>query len=321
MVRDCVGKSGNEGTTVEIDGVFEGGGIRGIALAGAAAAAMDAGYTFRRLAGTSAGAMVASLLAAEYDGDELREAVCRADWPALLDPMPWTRIPGVGKHISLFLHRGMYRSKTLERRWGRLLTAKGVRSFGDLKPGRLRIVATDITHQSGVVLPEGLSRYGIDPLRFSVARAVRMSAAVPFIYTPVRLPHRDTDGDVVLMSDGALASRFPLEVLQPSEGRPIVGFRLADDNGMHEHAPIRGPIALAVAVIGSGMGARESLPRLALEPGRVVTVPAERDALDFNITGEEARDLFDVGRGAAAEWFAANNPETPGMPLSSRPPA
>ncbi len=52
---------------MDIDGVFEGGGIRAIALAGAAVAAMDAGYPFRRAAGTSAGAMVASLVAAGYD--------------------------------------------------------------------------------------------------------------------------------------------------------------------------------------------------------------------------------------------------------------
>ena len=121
------------------------------------------------------------------------------------------------------------------------------------------------------------------------------------------------------MSDGAMASRFPLEVLQPSEGRPIVGFRLSDDDATHEHVPIRGPIALAIAVIGSGMGARETLPRLALEPGRVVTVPAERDVLDFAIPPEEARQLFDAGRVAAAEWFATNNPETPSVPLSDRP--
>ncbi|MEE8490763.1 MAG: patatin-like phospholipase family protein [Acidimicrobiia bacterium] len=301
---------------MDIDGVFEGGGIRGIALAGAAAAAMDAGYAFRRAAGTSAGAMVASLVAAGYEADELREAVCKADWPALLDPMPWTRIPGIGKHISLMLHHGMYRGKMLEERWGRLLAAKGVRTFGDLSPGSLKLVATDITHQSGVVLPEDLRQYGIDPMGFSVARAVHMSAAVPFVYVPVRLPHRNADGEVVLMSDGAMASRFPLEVLQPSEGRPIVGFRLSDDDATHEYAPIRGPIALAIAVIGSGMGARETLPRLALEPGRVVTVPAERDVLDFDITPQEARQFFDAGRVAAAEWFVTNNPETPSVPLS-----
>ena len=226
---------------MEIDGVFEGGGIRGIALAGAAAAAMDAGYEFRRVAGTSTGSLVASLVAAGYRPDELRDGVFKADWPSLMDPMPWTRLPGVGKHISLVLHKGMYRGEVLEHKWAELLAAKGVRTFADLASGSLKVVATDITHQRGVVLPDGLARYGIDPQTFSIARAVRMSSAVPFVYIPVPLRHRHADGETVLMSDGATASRFPLEVLQPPEDRPIVGFRLSAYGSPHEHPPIRVP--------------------------------------------------------------------------------
>ena len=48
--------------TTPVIGVFEGGGIKGIALAGAAAAAMKNGYAFDGLAGTSAGTLVGSLL-------------------------------------------------------------------------------------------------------------------------------------------------------------------------------------------------------------------------------------------------------------------
>lgn len=299
---------------MQIDGVFEGGGVRGIALAGAAAAAMDSGYEFHRVAGTSAGALVASLVAAGYRPDELRVAVCKANWPGLLDPTIYTRIPGIGKHISLVLRKGMYKGRALERTWSGLLADKGVKTFGDLPAGALQVVATDITHQRGVVLPSGLKRYGIEPSEFSVARAVRMSAAVPFIFAPVQLTHRQ-NGEVVLMADGAMASRFPLEVLQPPEDRPIVGFRLADFGSPHDHDPIRGPITLAGAVIGAGMSARESLPRLALEPGRVIDVPAERDSLDFDLTGEEARAMFDTGREAALEWFARHNPETPSVPV------
>lgn len=57
-----------------ITGVFEGGGVKGIALAGAAAAAMDDGYVFEQTVGTSAGAMVASLVAAGFGPGELRHA-------------------------------------------------------------------------------------------------------------------------------------------------------------------------------------------------------------------------------------------------------
>lgn len=86
-------------------GVFEGGGIKGIALAGAAAAVLDAGYRFERVAGASAGALTASLIAADYTADELRQQVARINWPSLLDGVPGLRIPLLGKHVA-FLRRG-----------------------------------------------------------------------------------------------------------------------------------------------------------------------------------------------------------------------
>ena len=52
--------------TNPVIGVFEGGGIKGIALAGAAAAAMETGYVFDAVVGTSAGALVGSLIVAGY---------------------------------------------------------------------------------------------------------------------------------------------------------------------------------------------------------------------------------------------------------------
>ena len=48
------------------NGVFEGGGVRGIAHVGAACVLEAAGYRFEALAGSSAGAIVAALLAAGY---------------------------------------------------------------------------------------------------------------------------------------------------------------------------------------------------------------------------------------------------------------
>ncbi len=292
-----------------IHGVFEGGGIKGIALAGAAAGTMRSGYRFVDVAGTSAGALVASLVAAGYDAAELRACVCRVPWRSLLDPGPEMRFPGLGRHLALFRRRARYKGDRLEEVWSELLADKGVHTFGDLRPGSLRMVATDLTHEVGVALPEGLAAYGIDPGRFPVARAVRMSAAVPFVYEPVPVVDQ-RNGEEVLFGDGALASKFPVELVDQTGAISVVGYRLVNIDEPHAHNTIRGPASLAAAVMGAGMRARESLPTGRFEHVEQVAVPACRDPLDFDISGEEARAMFDGGHDAAVAHFATT-------PLSS----
>lgn len=289
---------------LDIVGVFEGGGIKGIGLAGAAAVAMDTGHRFRRIVGTSAGAMVGSMIAAGYDADELRSLVRSIEWPALLDPTPMATIPWLGHHIAVVLWRGIYRGDRLERTWKNLLRAKGVRTFGDLEPGSLRMVATDLTHGTGIVLPNDLARYGIDPNRFSVAKAVRMSASVPFAFRTVRLRSRQWKRTVEI-ADGALAARFPSQLADSSSDLPVVGFRLGKSLEDHPHQIIRGPMSLAAAVMSAGMSAGESLPNLCSGLANVVSVVIERQPLDFDITSDEAEAMFDLGRDAATSHFAS----------------
>jgi predicted acylesterase/phospholipase RssA len=59
----------------KIDAVFEGGGVRGIGLVGAIRGVESAGYTCENVAGTSAGAIVATLLAAGYGAAEVKEVI------------------------------------------------------------------------------------------------------------------------------------------------------------------------------------------------------------------------------------------------------
>jgi len=52
---------------------FEGSGVKGIGFVGAIAVAEEKGFTWQNVAGTSAGAIVATLLASGYTTDEMRE--------------------------------------------------------------------------------------------------------------------------------------------------------------------------------------------------------------------------------------------------------
>ena len=68
------------------DGVFEGGGVKGIAFVGALEAAREHGIErWVNVAGTSAGAIIAALLAVGYRPDELRRILEETDYNQFAD--------------------------------------------------------------------------------------------------------------------------------------------------------------------------------------------------------------------------------------------
>lgn len=62
-----------------------------------------------------------------------------------------------------------------------------MRTFADLPPGKLRIIASDITNGRILVLPEDIKRFGINPSSLEVAKAIRMSTSIPYFFDPVML--------------------------------------------------------------------------------------------------------------------------------------
>ena len=61
----------------QFDIVFEGGGAKGVALAGGMKALLERGHQYRRLVGTSAGAITATNLAVGYTPEEIRDGSLR----------------------------------------------------------------------------------------------------------------------------------------------------------------------------------------------------------------------------------------------------
>src|SRR5579859_2260010 len=120
-----------EQTERKIDGVFEGGGVKGIGLVGAVSVIEEAGYEFVHLAGTSAGAIVATLLAAGYSAAELKEIITQLDLSKLEDPTLFMRVPVVGPLISELLKDGLYKGDVFESQMREWLAAKGKHTFKD----------------------------------------------------------------------------------------------------------------------------------------------------------------------------------------------
>src|SRR5579884_2718334 len=91
---------------LKADLVFEGGGVKGIGLAGAFLALTEHGYQPQCVAGTSAGAIMASLVAAGYTGPELQDIVLHEmDFQKFEDR---TFLGPVGEGFDLLEHRGLH---------------------------------------------------------------------------------------------------------------------------------------------------------------------------------------------------------------------
>ncbi|HZW82767.1 MAG TPA: patatin-like phospholipase family protein, partial [Candidatus Deferrimicrobium sp.] len=106
------------------DAVFEGGGVKGIGLVGAVLALEEAGYEFINLAGTSAGAIVASLLAVGYSGTEIRGILQQVDYSAFKDKTLLDKLGLPGKVLNTAFEYGVYKGDFFENWLGKLLRAK-----------------------------------------------------------------------------------------------------------------------------------------------------------------------------------------------------
>jgi NTE family protein len=302
-------------STARVDLVCEGGGVRGIGLVGAVEALDAAGYRFPRVAGTSAGAIVASLVAALQVAGEpmtrLAEIMRSIDYRKFLDRNLIGQVPLIGGGLSLLLSDGVYRGAYLEQLLARLLAELGVHTFGDLRTGEepeqfawsLVVTASDLSRRRLVRIPWDLRSYGIDPDKFSVARAVHASSAIPYVFEPVRV------GGATWV-DGGLLSSFPVELFDRAEPRwPTFGIRLAARPGIPPTHPVHGPVSLGIAAIETLVSNQDNA--YIDDPctvRRTIFVPADEvSPIDFDITTEQREALYERGLHAGQEFLKTWN--------------
>src|SRR3954447_25337304 len=180
--------------TQQVDLVLEGGGVKGIGLVGALAVLEEQGWQPACVAGTSAGAITAALLAAGYRAKELQEMLLELDFHAFEDRGWEDRIPG-GELLSVLKDKGVFEGDYLRDWIGELLATKGIRTFADLRGDddeegrryRLRVIASDVTSRRLLALPQDATHIGLDPDALPVADAVRMSMSIPLFFEPVEV--------------------------------------------------------------------------------------------------------------------------------------
>jgi NTE family protein len=212
----------------EADGVFRGGGVKGIGLAGALEGFRD--HPTRpiarwvNVAGASAGAIIASYLAVKGD-DAVQGLVA-----LLQDTEQFARFqdfPPGGKWIggvpNLLFKHGLAHGDAFRTWFDGVL---GGATFAQVKNedgtgSRLKLIAVDVTNRALLVLPDDLALYRrpnetkpIEADNFRIADAARMSMSIPYFFEPVELVRdyvRVTDsGDTALVA-GEPADRREVE--------------------------------------------------------------------------------------------------------------
>jgi predicted acylesterase/phospholipase RssA len=305
-------------------GVFEGGGVRAAAHAGAYAAAKRAGVTFGRVAGTSGGSIVAALVAAGAPPSYLRRHLQELDflpllgkpsksgsffqkklplWARLLRPLTWGRLR---KLANVATYGGLHDSERLgdwiEERLIELVrgensTNKKTVIFSEL-PIPLYVVATDFSTGQPKVWSQDTNG------DYSVALAIRHSCTIPFFFQPAK-------PGVSIFLDGGAVSNLPAYVLNKQSSTAderdvlsrILAFRLVEDDLGRK--PVSDLLdfgrRLSAAVIDSA-----SEIQLQLQPN-VYPVQIKTGAIkstDFDsITADSKRFLYGRGVKGAREFI------------------
>lgn len=304
------------------DLVLEGGGVKGAGLAGAVHVLAEH-YDFHRVAGTSAGAIVAALVAAGL-GDHLEDLTIDTDFADFLDEGPAGRLLGpLGNGIDLLAREGIHRGRTLHHWIRDTLAGAGVETWGDLRlPGasaktpvehryRLVVIVSDVSRGRMLRLPwDYESLLGTSPDEMPVADAVRASASIPFFFRPWRLPVDPalTDGrHEIVLTDGGMLSNYPIDLFDDEPEHPTFGVKLSArlalcDQAWHDSDD---PLSLAKALVATMTNAHDQVhvDRPSVVSRTVFVETSGVRSTDFRLSPETKRGLFDNGAAAATRFL------------------
>lgn len=280
------------------NGVFEGGGVKGIAFIGALKALADRGFFPYRVAGTSVGAIIASMVACGYTPDELKEILEGLNLEELKGKTAYNRLKGIGPIINMFVSKGMYTTTPLEKKLEKLYLAKGKQTFLDLKRGDdylLKVIVTDLTSRKMIIIPNDLKRYNIDPDSFPIAKGVTMSSCMPIFYQPMKLLNN-------LVIDGGLISNFPIWIFKDQEKIPTIGFNLYSKKDKVNH---RSPFMDYIAsVISSGQIKEYRNINSQIKIININTFNIR--SMDFGISTKDKHRLYMSGYASAMKFLQDN---------------
>lgn len=314
--------------TGKLDLVLEGGGVKGIGLVGAVTTLCGAGYAdVQRVAGTSAGAIVAAFVAAGMSPQRMEEVMRGLDYREFEDSGLLPRLGLPGKALEVLLYGGSYRTDYMHRWIAGQLQACGIRTWGDLKytdPGadatlpeqqryRLVVIVSDLTRGRMLRLPWDYRELcDLDPDRIPVADAVVASASIPFFFRAQTLTCGPAQGKQKLtLTDGGSLSCYPIDIFDRTDGAPsrwpTLGVKLsARRTPAAEWRPVTTPVQMFRRLFATMSSAHDNLhvDQPAVQQRTIFIDTTGISAIDFDLSATARDRLFTNGQESAARFLS-----------------
>jgi NTE family protein len=312
--------------------VFEGGGVKGIAYGGALEVLtnMNALAAIERVAGTSAGAINATMLALGYTTAEVSKIIAETNFKDFEDGNVFSEVFGITRKY------GWYKGDKFKEWMGKYIKEKTgnseitFRQLAQLPRSKgfkqLYMIATNLTRQQAMVFSHEPAHFPDTPIK----EAVRMSMSIPLYFQSVM------KADEVWV-DGGVSLNYAINLFdkavylsKPANGEKVtyntdgdylfnhetLGFRLDStkvieynrDNWKNEPMPINNLKDYAIGLVNFLM---EMANKKHLHPNdwnRTVFIDTlDVKTTDFKLSPAKIQDLLASGRKGVNDYFQWKN--------------
>jgi len=275
----------------EADGVFRGGGVKGLGLAGAllgfAEHPTKPVKKWVNVAGASAGAILACYLATGHDAKDMVDLMKRTKFGDFQDFPAGGEILGGG--LNLLRKHGLAHGEAFRTWFNEQLEGKTfkVTKTPDGADYRLKLIAVDVTNKALLVLPDDLPLYrlpkataAIVPDDFLIADAARMSMSIPYFFEPVELVR-----DRVMVEDAGTADGLVAGVLADRRDVDKANAAVATGGKAATYRELTSKEAeTQVSTIVDG-GTLSNFPVWLFDVDKANTQPLTRPTFGFTLTG------------------------------------
>jgi NTE family protein len=279
------------------DAVFEGGGVKGIALIGALKRLEEKNIELSRVAGTSAGAITAALIAAGYKADEIKDILWKKNFNDFANAKIFVKKRWriffswhIFNLVSLLFARtgyGIFSTDAFYEWIKGLLKTKGITDFKSC-PIYLRVFAVDLLRQK-------LLQYDKDICPdLEVAEAIRRSMSIPLFF------HAKVEKEALIVDGGVLAN-YPIDTFGDKDKLvSTIGLKLISKNELLPPSCPKNIFAYIMRIFETMQVAKERIHVKEAYWAKTIPIPTGKiSTIKFDLTEKDKQFLWDSGFQAA----------------------